>query len=386
MITVGDIRKNYKFPSFIREFSGLSAGTKIEKVFPHIGLKNCSIKVDNIGNVKDISSVIVDAVNDRVNYFTQDMDLEFLDRYGSDTGDGNIKYTQHEAVLASIFNILTHLSESKLTFSKGKLSSSINIKDAFGKILLKKGQDLGKFLNEIDKACEKLKLKFSFNYNQIIKLANFNNSESFNLFFSSDGIRGAWDIATMSMRGISSCQRWGAGHEKCLIGSILDPFTGIIYLSSNDNTDYGKKMFARSIVRFIVKENKPFLFIERPYGLYEESEEVNNNHIDDMIGNLGNFYNKNSFNEWALDYLWDANIDYSTNSLKIFSDFLKKTVKGKYEILSYNEVHDKHKYKIPLSTSVETLTDNTRSYRDSHINYESSPKYNKFHNLYLKGK
>src|SRR5690606_23711397 len=42
----------------------------------------------------------------------------------------------------------------------------------------------------------------------------------FKLVFSSDGERGAWDIATMSMRGINSCQGWGKPQSHGLIGSI----------------------------------------------------------------------------------------------------------------------------------------------------------------------
>jgi len=84
--------------------------------------------------------------------------------------------------------------------------------------------------------------------------------------FSSDNEVGAWDLATMAMRGIHSCQSWTAGRRSNLIGSIIDPCCGIIYLTDNEETQYGSNMLYRSIVRYVVHPKfGPCLFLERGY-------------------------------------------------------------------------------------------------------------------------
>lgn len=94
---------------------------------------------------------------------------------------------------------------------------------------------------------------------------NFNGK--LNIVFSSDGIDGAWDIITMSQRGIQSCQSWTGQYKNCTIGSVLDPFTGIIYLTSGSKTQYGSKMIRRCIVRFVVDKfvKQPCIFLEYMY-------------------------------------------------------------------------------------------------------------------------
>lgn len=91
--------------------------------------------------------------------------------------------------------------------------------------------------------------------------------KNINICFSSDGQKGYWDIATMSMRGISSCMKWSKTGDHCrsLVGSIVDPYAGIIYLSNNKDTKYGKKMLARAVVRMVSSNNKPTLFLEPVY-------------------------------------------------------------------------------------------------------------------------
>src|ERR1700691_2673713 len=76
--------------------------------------------------------------------------------------------------------------------------------------------------------------------------------------FSSD----PWDMTTMSMRGIESCQSWGRfgdyndydnympqnAHCRKLTGSIIDPCCAIIYITDHTPTQYGSKMLARAVV------------------------------------------------------------------------------------------------------------------------------------------
>lgn len=94
-------------------------------------------------------------------------------------------------------------------------------------------------------------------------LKNCKSSKSLKLVFSTD----PWDIATMSMRGIKSCMRWNSKMAVCLIGSILCPFTGIVYLTNKKPTKYGEKMLFRSLVRVIFnpKQNCYKIFIDEGY-------------------------------------------------------------------------------------------------------------------------
>ena len=91
--------------------------------------------------------------------------------------------------------------------------------------------------------------------------------QELDLVFSSDGLEGLWDLATMSMRGVISCMHWDnwERHAKHLVGSIVDPYCGIIYLTDNTDTEYGKTIVKRSLVRYIIHEDKPALFLEKIY-------------------------------------------------------------------------------------------------------------------------
>lgn len=93
------------------------------------------------------------------------------------------------------------------------------------------------------------------------------------LVFSADGKDGAWDIATMSMRGIKSCQSWGLRRASSLVGSVADPCCAIIYLTDGKETSHGSKMNHRALVRYVVHDKfGPALFIERLYSADPVSE------------------------------------------------------------------------------------------------------------------
>lgn len=100
-----------------------------------------------------------------------------------------------------------------------------------------------------------------------------NKDKDLQIVFSADTDEGVWDIATMAMRGISSCQSWHSGRRSHLVGSITDPCCGIIYLTDGDEAEYGTDMLFRSIVRYVVhNELGPCLFLERIYSQLTEDE------------------------------------------------------------------------------------------------------------------
>lgn len=163
--------------------------------------------------------------------------------------------------------------------------------------------------------------------------------------FSSVGISGAWDIATMSMRGVCSCMHWNNNHSTHLVGSITDPFLGIIYLSDNDMTQHGIKFNYRSLVRFTYsqKDEAPVIFIER---LYKDT-----GNTDPQV-----YRNKDLFPH---------------EKHKIFINFLKKKLNNKYRILSPHAIDAKDAYPhIPYFTSVNLLEHKYISMSDSLLRHE----------------
>jgi hypothetical protein len=97
------------------------------------------------------------------------------------------------------------------------------------------------------------------------------------LYFSSTGTKGYWDIATMSMRGVNSCMNWEDYKEDddcddnclALVGSLVDPYVAVIYVSDGSKTKYGKRIVARCVVRFVVDaKSKPHIFLEPLYRVW----------------------------------------------------------------------------------------------------------------------
>jgi hypothetical protein len=166
------------------------------------------------------------------------------------------------------------------------------------------------------------------------------------IVFSAAGNKGLWDIATMSMRGIASCQRWGSSHCEHLIGSMIDPYCGIIYITNGNKFKLGEKMLQRALVRFVInrRNEKPELFIERMYPRVNE----------DYYGAKGK-----------------AKYSRSIEARDLFKEFLSRKTK-----LPVN--HILGDCEIPVSNAVDCLLyddDLKLSYRDSGIEYRWIPTY-----------
>lgn len=154
---------------------------------------------------------------------------------------------------------------------------------------------------------------------------------------SSRGQKAYWDIATMSMRGTKSCQRWdNENHRQKVIGTMIDPNAAILYLETDDKTKYGSKMIRRSVVRLVINKEtgKKMLLIERVYPHSKEG-----------------YVEKSTF--------------------ELFKDFVKRKTNNKFDVV-YGEGCAKTKYYIPLTPQVEdvnSLGKKFLSYRDSHVEY-----------------
>jgi hypothetical protein len=156
------------------------------------------------------------------------------------------------------------------------------------------------------------------------------------IVFSGSGYRALWDIATMSMRGISSCQSWNGSHRSKVIGSMADPYCGIIYTTTGKETNKGTRMSRRALVRFVIHRltGRPALLVERIYP------------VDP-----------------------DGVFDYRT--FQLFSDFLRRKTNNKFPILQAAA----EGYFIPMAQAVRQVGEDKWSYRDSHIPYSSNGNY-----------
>ena len=133
----------------------------------------------------------------------------------------------------------------------------------------------------------------------------------------------------MSMRGITSCVRWDGQFKLTLIGSMADPFTGIIYLSSGKKDKYGIGMIKRCVVRFVVdgENNKPYILIDRMYPSLD----------NDVLKQFINVLHSKTNNHYLIHY----------------GPAMEASILGK----SY----------IPQTPVINNLADNVRPYRDTKI-------------------
>ena len=151
-----------------------------------------------------------------------------------------------------------------------------------------------------------------------------------------------WDIATMSERGVRSCQSWNAGvHKTKLVGSMVDPTVGILWLSYR-RTAKGSDMRLRSLVRAVLdKHDNICLFIDRMYVGYTHDHNFGAPHI------LGLHLT--------------------------FKKFLESISGNKFEVKTYSDSNlNVSQLKIPKSPNVVKLTPEYRSYIDSGLQYTSN--------------
>jgi hypothetical protein len=239
------IVKNDKLPEFIRNHEIFKKIDKVNKIFPLIGLKNGS---ESIGSLNYAAFAASFAKKELTQMFNPRQCWHNRDR------------------AQKIYNVLRDCTEKdfiidkKLTLTPKKLKKIgvRNIKEAYNKCMFPPydryniyGHDDGD--------------------DDFSHFPNIKNS--WRIVFSSSDDVGVWDIATMSMRGIDSCQSWDGSYRRNLIGSIIDPFVAVIYVTNNKNYyKLGKEMIYRCVVRYVVNQttNKPALLLEPMY--HQEDE------------------------------------------------------------------------------------------------------------------
>jgi hypothetical protein len=218
----------------------VTGGTSIYKHFDVLGLKNFS---------KACNSDLIESPRSR------------LDSLHWKFEDGEVDFNalkEDERLSASAIAHVLNESYDNYSSSNKLLS---RIVDQKGTVLFKLGDTINKVASELYSWCKNFKSIDTAIISDKLKEASSikKGRAHYKIVFSSD----PWDILSMSMRGIESCMRWDSSHAKCLVGSVLDPYAAVIYITDGKKTPYGPKMLYRSVVR-LVKSDKSKLIKVRP--------------------------------------------------------------------------------------------------------------------------
>lgn len=263
--------KNHPVPQWFKNDSFVKSQKTIEKHFSSLGLLSFTDKLSL--NSFNTNEKIINYITDRV----EDIDSSSLGTIG----------------LVRYGKMLLFLEQAEENVFNNKLRSSI--KDENGKVLFKAGTPISKILDYITKATE----VFATDSNAELRgaagdirsriySAKFSNNKDLKVVFSTN----PWDILTMSTRGIQSCMNWKHGYgpnSHCLIGSVFDPLTAIIYVTDGKPSKHGhgQRMLARSVVRLVKFGNtnckKYSLFVENAYADPKFSLSLNDGEHEDEI-------------------------------------------------------------------------------------------------------
>ena len=312
------IVKNSKLPEFIKQHEIFRKIPEIKKIFPLIGLKNHSETLSSLNYAKCVAG---DLRRDLLNYFHP----------------RNNSYSYNGRALTNIYAVLQKCTDKDFIVNNKLTITPAGFKK-LGIRSLKEAYYNNKYA-PYDRKYARLDDMF---------LISADMKPGWRVVFSSEGTDGAWDIATMSERGIDSCQAWDGSYRRNLIGSMIDPFVGVIYITDGvDHYKRGRRMLYRAVVRYVVhrQTRRPALLIESIYS-YDGDEYDNESGAD--------------------------------AARKILKQYLSKHVSRKMPIL-----RSRGSYEIPNSSAVETLASlhenyqdardgKCLSYRDSGINYSKS--------------
>lgn len=299
-----DLFKNKSLPSCIREHVFFHKTTiEVGKIFPTIGLPNFKegVKIDKcFVDVKKEDGYVfrfVNVIHQLLIRAAEDLRNKADTRQFSITKEKRAQEKDKIINMFSFVKAITEVAESIDPYVKENLDGVVRTDSALielklhktvagpnpEKPLFKKDIRLHKVFGKIKEQC----LEYDVGMIDLEQTAEFKvfskeniPNKELSIVFSSDGPDGAWDLATMSVRGIKSCQRWDGEYPSCLVGSILSKFVGIIYLTSgvqadpypdaqkgNIWKDLGTKMMRRCVVRYAIdaEDNQPYILLDKMY-------------------------------------------------------------------------------------------------------------------------
>lgn len=281
MVDTRELFKKHRFPAWIKDHAIFKSHKEIAKVFPEIGLANCEqeIDIDNSEDVKIAAKALITEINGHITKRFNGL-AKFQEKHSDKIKPKRkIKIDTNQHLLNALKHKLQKQTNKCINTKNGKITLNLpeDITDSEKKVVFKSGERLISAYNKMNDNLRAGKFLAMEKVENLYTFKEFSSKNvpalKYKLVFSSDGIEGMWDIATMSMRGIQSCQTWGAGNsnDAHVVGSMVDPFTGIIYLTSGaKHGEYGTKMIRRCVVRFVVNNKKPQLMLERMYPAFDK--------------------------------------------------------------------------------------------------------------------
>lgn len=269
---------NTKYPTYIRNHPVFTHLSSIKKIFPHVGLPNL------------VEDCMVNALLEAQQVATQLIysDIRVAVYHKRTAFHKHELRTLFDAIYNEIGSYYNHMIQGEGERVSLKFYHDCGIYQ--GKTFARQGESLFKVYNKLSQLAVEAGVSALPELEAMPNFKTFSSvnvpKKTFKLHFSSDGEQGAWDIATMSMRGINSCQSWDTPQSYGLIGSITSKYVGVIYVAASEvvpgkqsvTTDgesstfnvpdtFGTKMMRRAVVRYCLhKETKqPALLIDRIY-------------------------------------------------------------------------------------------------------------------------
>lgn len=326
----------YAFPNCITGSLFVKKDHTIEKIFPSIGLPN------------HFESVKLDLTTDSLKQI-QVLQL-LLSRYVVFWGERNwtnqpskevYKLSQFAFIAKDILHRITE--RNGIVEHKETVYLTSNLVSFDRRVLIKAGANI---IPLISKWLKFVEVYFPETFISGKKIKQ--DTKKVNIVFTSDKLEGAWDIATMSMRGVKSCMRWDHRQSRSLMGSIADPACGMIYITNNKTTPHGSKMLFRALVRLAFESDRtPVLILDRIYSSYYKSQ-------------LGDC----------------SKIDLEVRQVML--NYLKSKVDSKVKIIDAStNLVDLSKYTLYAFSGIADLAQEELSYRDVPIVYDHSQSFSK---------
>lgn len=327
MIHLSSLIKAKSLPSFILKNKNFKRIKKVSKVFPSLGLSNFSEK-SNIANnsAMEDASDLVDSMAAGLSQFIFYKNYDTYYGIGILSNEDLSKIKDLGIIINEVYN--TIVSRSTSVIQADPKSNKISLKLPVDVGQFKSGQSLFKVYTQLMERTNELKKSLGLassmprleDYDSFIRFSSNNiASGSYDVVFSSDGINGLWDITTMSMRGIDSCQSWNGAYKSKLIGSMCDPYIGIIYLTNGKSyNNHGPRMVRRCVVKFLINKqtSKPVLSLDRMYP--EFNQEVANDFISKIKARVDG--------DIEVKYLYQQQIDnYIMPYNKIYNSLTRAT-------------------------------------------------------------
>lgn len=295
------VNSSKPLPEWLKTHQVFKELKSLEKIFPKIGLRNFKQDVDIIASqeARNAATSLGSRIYEQLARVSTGLhNLHSLKLTELPSGKARnellnkIQYAKNLiAVLYPLVGRHDYIKtvENRLVLALSQdIFSGCDVNPVF-----KQGEILFRVLNKFNTILNEIGYTPTINYEGMQEFKDFSRlnvpGSKYEVVFSSDGEQGAWDIATMSMRGQTwaSCQAWDRPQSRGLIGSVSSKYVGVIYVASKtEKVDVGvkdaagnfvahakvseSKILFRCVVRFAIHSTtrEPALILDHMYSGY----------------------------------------------------------------------------------------------------------------------